>query len=62
MLELEDIKQAAVSEGGVDAVLRKQLDDANEEIRKFKLQAVELQQQKVKLFCYSSSAIRSGAL
>ena len=45
--ELEDIKQAAVSGGGVDAVLRQQLDVANEEIQQFKLKEVEQQQQQV---------------
>ena len=48
--ELEEIKQAAVSGGGVDAVLRQQLDVANEEIQQFKLKQVEQQQQQVPYF------------
>ena len=44
--QLEEIKQAAVTEGGVDAVLRQQLDLAQEEIEKYKNLEVEQQQQK----------------
>lgn len=44
--QLEEIKQAAVTEGGVDAVLRQQLDLAQEQLEQFKTQQVEQQQQR----------------
>ena len=43
---LVNIKKAAVTEGGVDAVLRQQLDLAQEEIEKYKNLEVEQQQQR----------------
>ena len=36
-----------MSEGGVDAVLRQQLDMANEEIQQFKMKQIETQQNAV---------------
>lgn len=45
-----NFKKAAVSEGGVDAVLRQQLDMANEEIQQFKMKQIETQQNAVSFY------------
>ena len=39
-----------MSEGGVDAVLRQQLDMANEEIQQFKMKQIETQQNAVSFY------------
>ena len=45
-----NFEKAAVSEGGVDAVLRQQLDMANEEIQQFKMKQIETQQNAVSFY------------